>query len=203
MMKLPDALPELQAILGTDEFEANGRMRVVAAHWSADRLDIRLHVADGTGQISGWSLRFRDVLEYNFANVYNCGLNVWRDDHPAIAQYVDTRAFLHFAHAPRDPSHVIGELWSAHVDLVDDWIPFDRYLNREIPLLRLLSGGSGLVATGPAFIVSAYANVLEAEDCQPVVQELPRSRTIDTATLVHFGECYVICASVLTKRIAA
>jgi hypothetical protein len=59
------------------------------------------------------------------------------------------------------------------------------------------------VATGPSFIVSEYAGVLEAEDCQPVVQELPRGRMIDTATLVHFGECYVVCSSVLTKRIAA
>src|SRR3954454_8124571 len=102
-MQVNNALLELQEILATGEFEDNGRMRVVSAHWSADRLDIRLQIDHGTDQNSGWHLRFRDVLEYAFSDVYNCGLNVWHGNHPAIEQYIDARAFLHFAQPPHDP----------------------------------------------------------------------------------------------------
>src|SRR5947209_297645 len=127
MMTTADALPDLLAILATEEFEEHGNMRIAAAHWSADRLDVRMQVDDGRGEHSGWNLRFRGVLEYTLAKADNCGLNVRRSDHPAIDQHTDVRAFLHFGAAPADPFRVVGRLLSAHLELVDDWIPFDRY----------------------------------------------------------------------------
>jgi hypothetical protein len=203
MMERMDPMQQLLAIVKTGEFEDCGRMRVVSAHWSADRLSVRLQVDHGTDESSAWQLRFTRVLEHLFADVYNCGLNIWRREHPAIDQYLQPRAFLHFAAAPIDPHRVAGRLWADHVQVVDDWIPFERYINRELPLPTLLASGSGLVATGPMFIIKAYEAILESENCKPTMKELPRARAIKSATLTQFGESYVIAEDVVARRLAA
>ena len=177
-------------------------MRVVSAHWSADRLTVRLQVDHGTDETSAWQLRFTRVIEHLFADVYDCGLNIWYRDHPAIDQYLQSRAFLHFAAAPTDPDRVVGRLWANHVQLVDDWIPFERYINQELPLPTLLASGSGLVATGPLFIIEAYAEILESEYCEPTIKELPSARAA-SASLTHFGESYVIAEGVTARRLPA
>lgn len=192
---------DLLAIIETGEFHRNGRMRVVSAHWSADRLALRLQVDHGTGQNSAWQLRFTGVLEYVLAEVSNCGLNIWRDDHPAIAQYIDAREFLYFAASPKNPDQVVGKLWSAHRALVDDWIPFDRYVDCEQPLDQRLASGSGVVATGPAFLLSSYAAVLEEAGCEPTRKELRAARPARSAVLAHFGESYVIAEQIATRRL--
>jgi len=199
-----EPLQQLLGILGTLDFEENGRMRVVSVRWSADRLAVRFHVDHGTEETSTWQLRFTGVLEHLFTDVVNeCGLNIWDGDHPAIDQYVQPREFLHFASAPQDPHHVVGELWAAHVKLVDDWIPFERYFNGEVALHQLLASGSGLLAKGPVFLLSAYASILENAGCRPTRQALPPARLVQTATLTHFGESYVVAEKVIVRKLAA
>ena len=198
-----DRLPDLLKILGTVEFEDHGRMRVVDVHWSTDRIEVRLQVDEGTDQASSWQIRFRGVLEQKFTVIDQCGLNVWRGNHPAIDQYQTPREFLHFGAAPLAPHEVIGRLWAAHVALVDDWIPFERYLNCELPLADLLACGSGLLATGPAFLISAYVPILEDAGCMPAVKRLPTRRKPGALALTHFGESYVISEEIIVRRIAA
>jgi hypothetical protein len=201
-MVATDRLPELLKILGTVEFEDHGRMRVVDVHWSIDRVEVRLKVDEGTGHNSSWQIRFRGVLEQKFTVIDHCGLNVWRDNHPAIDQYQEPREFLHFGAAPLAPHEIVGRLWAAHVAVVDDWIPFDRYLNCELPLADLLAYGSGLLATGPAFLISAYAAVLDNAGCMPVVKRLPTRRKDYGLTLTHFGESYVVSKEIIVRKIA-
>jgi hypothetical protein len=197
----PDELDQLLAIIGIGEFEDNGRMRVVSVHWSSDRLTVRLQVDHGTGENSSWQLRFTGVFEYLFADVYHCGLNIWRGAHPAIDQYLQPREFLHFASAPADPHRVVGKLWAAHVAIAEDWIPFDRYLNRALPLLDLLAGGVGLLATAPRFLISAYVDVLEKENCRPTRQALPKRHSVTSVLLAHFGGSTVVAQQVVAKRL--
>jgi hypothetical protein len=168
MSEVPDALPELLAILATPEFEEFGEMHVASAEWSSDSLVIRAEVDHGDESRSSWQLRFRGVIESHLTVLTQCGLNVWRSDHPAIDQYTDAHEHLHFAMAPISVDGVIGQVWQAHVDAVDgDWIPFERYLNATIGLAALLRSGSGLLATGPTFLINAYASVLQEQDCAP------------------------------------
>ena len=196
-------LQQLLGIIWTTEFEENGRMRVVSVQWTADRLTVRFHVDHGTEEASNWQLRFTGVLEYLFTeDVHECGLNIWDRDHPAIDQYVQPREFLHFASAPRDPHRVVGELWAAHVKLADDWIPFDRYFNGEVALHELLASGSGLLATGPEFLISAYASILENEGCRPTRKAISPARLVRSATLAHFGESYVVAEKVIVRKLA-
>jgi hypothetical protein len=197
-----DRLEDLLEIAGTGEFEDCGHMRLTNIHWSADRVDIRLRLDHGTGQASTWQLRFRDVLEQKFTAIDHCGLNVWRENHPAIDQYTQSRQFLHFGAAPAAPDEVVGRLWAAHLAVADDWIPFERYLNRELPLAELLAGGAGLLATGPAFLIEAYAAVVEKAQCMPTVNGLPNRTRLKRAVLTHFGDSYVISEEVNALRIA-
>lgn len=198
-----DSLPELLAIVATSDFKDNGQMRVDTVEWSGSDLTVGLQLDHGTDEKSAWELRFTGVLEHLFADVSNCGLNVWHVDHPVLDQYVQPRESLHFASAPRDAMHVIGELWVAHRELVDDWIPFDRYLNDDLPLERLLASGSGLLATGPTFLIARYADILKAQGCRPRRRPVVTGRVVESATLTHFGESYVVAARVMASRVAA
>jgi len=200
-MQRIDTLNELLALTRTGEFEDNGRIRVVSAHWSADRFAVRLEVDDGNEQHTSWQLRFRRLLEYHLSDVFNCGLNVWRTDHPVLAQYTDSREYLHFSSAARNPNEAVGELWIAHRELVDDWIPFDRFLNETIKLPGLLAGSGGLVATGPSFLISAYANVLDAQGCQTMRQALPSPKKMGEIVMAHFGESYVVAEAIMAVRL--
>ncbi|HKR64455.1 MAG TPA: hypothetical protein VJZ00_12055 [Thermoanaerobaculia bacterium] len=187
-MQLNDTLDQLLSITRTGEFEDNGRMRVVSAQWSADRLAIRLEADHGDGQHSSWQLRFTGVLAYRLEDVFNCGLNVWEANHPVLAQYTDRREFLHFSAPPRNATEAIGELWSAHVAL-----------NREPELTALLMSGSGLFATGPSFLIDAYARVLDAQGCGTMRKELPRSRTINEIVMIHFGKSHAVAERVTCR----
>jgi hypothetical protein len=84
--------------------------------------------------------------------------------------------------------------------VADDWIAFDRYLNR-VPLPDLLAGGSGLLANGPQFLIAAYADVLEKEGCRPTRLVTPRERSITSALMAHFGESLVVAEKLVVKRL--
>ena len=196
------SLDELRAIIESLRFEEFGDMRIVHAHWSAGRLVLRAELDHGDGNRSAWQLRFTDVLEHSITEVANCGLNIWHD-HVVIDQFTRPRLFLHFGAAPADADALIGQLWSAHTALADDWIPFDRYLNQQVPLNGLLKSGSGLLATGPDFLISAYADVLDRNHCLPSRGSLSEGRHLQSATMAHFGESYVVAQSLLVRRLAA
>jgi hypothetical protein len=138
------------------------------------------------------------VLEYKLADVFRCGLNIWHEDHPAIDQFTQQHEYLHFAGAAADPDRLMGELRAAHRKLVDHWIPFGRYCRGA---RSLFTSSSGLAATGPAFIVEEYAEVLAANGCQPIRLVQPVAPRAQHATLAHFGESYVIAEEIGARRL--
>lgn len=195
-------LDRLMELIRTDEFQDVGQMRIGSARWSsAGGLVLRALIEIGDYERSTWHLRFSAVIEQNLTVITHCGLNIWRD-HPAVSQYTDPHHFLHFAAAPGSPAEVVGELLAAHASIVDDWIPFDRYLSREVPLAKLLSSGSGLIATGPDFLVNAYSEVLQRFNCQPVQTALPAGRQPQQAVIAHFGESYVVAENLTVRRLS-
>lgn len=198
------ALEELRAIIyDTDGFDENGRMAVVSVLWSDTGLTVRLHVDHGTGEQSNWQFRFTGVVDYVIEEVYHCGLHVWNGDHPAIDQYTQPHESLHFASAAPDPYRLVGELWSAHVALVGDWIDFTRYLNTTgLPLHELLASRSGLFATGPRFLIDAYEEVLERAGCRPSRKKARRRRALESLTMTHFGGSRVVAEQVTARRLA-
>ena len=188
---LSDQLTELMHVICSDAFGQSDGMRVASVQWTRRGVNVRFVMPDA----SRWELRFIDVLESRFTVVTECGLHVHDDNkHVAVLQYMDRRLQLHFAAKARDPFRVIGKLRAAHIDAVEDWIPFDRYLDTKV-----LTKKSGLLATGPAFLIKAYANVLKAEGCKPSMTEVSAPR-VRGGVMAHFGESYVIAASVSVRR---
>jgi hypothetical protein len=176
-------------------------MRIVDAHWSGRRLILRADIWMGEAHHSAWKLRFSGVVEQSLSVVVECGLNIWRE-HPVLDQHMRRREFLHFGRSPDNLDEVIGQLWRAHVGVVDDWIPFDRYLNHEVPLAELLASGSGLLATGPDFLIAAYEGVMERVGCRPSRLPLPTPPRLTHGLVAHFGESYVVAEQFTAQRIA-
>lgn len=174
------------------------RMRIVSARWSPDGLTLRAEVDQEDERHSSWRLRFADVLDYTLEDVSNCGLNVWHNDHRAIQQYTDPHEELYFAAPPRNADEAVGALWSAHVRLVDDWIPFDRYLRG---FAALLQAGNGLVAKGPSFLIDAYARVLDEQGCVTSRLKSRRQTAVRHAVLAHFGNSYVVAGSIKASHL--
>jgi hypothetical protein len=191
-------LDELLAITTTDEFEHDGRMHLSAASWHGDSLRLTLVVNDGDEHITTWAMTCDGVFEYLLSRAFEAGLNVW-SDHPVISQYVQPWDELYFAASSSEPDAVVGKLWAAHCTEVGDWLPFDRYLNTGMPLAQLLASGSGMVADGPRFLMAAYEAVLNRAGCRPNRRQsrLPQAAK---AQMAHFGESYVVAATISVVR---
>jgi hypothetical protein len=56
---------------------------------------------------------------------------------------------------------VAGALCERHVDLVEDWIPFEKYLNAEVRLAELIAGSFGMLADGVEPLILAYEEVMQ------------------------------------------
>jgi hypothetical protein len=56
---------------------------------------------------------------------------------------------------------VVGALYERHVDLVENWIPFHKYINSEIRLNELIAGSFGMLADGPEPLILAYEEVMQ------------------------------------------
>jgi hypothetical protein len=101
-------------------------------------------------------------------------------EHVVARAYVDTYVQLFFRGKPRSTTELIGLLWTIHREATRGWVEFERYWNRERELDALLAGGFGLLASGPEFLLSAYASALErAGVTASMVGHRPASRWDD------------------------
>ncbi|MFZ2490139.1 MAG: hypothetical protein WA208_01510 [Thermoanaerobaculia bacterium] len=195
-------LHELLEITCTGEFEDNGTLALQSSTWRDDALELGFRVDHGTGVISFWTVQCSGVIEYALRDAhYQIGLNICESDHPVIDQHTESREGVYISKAPKSSDTVVGQLWAAHVRRVDDWISFDRYLNTEVLLQTLLESGNALIASAPAFLASAYLQVLESNRCAPSRVPAGPARA-SSARLVHFGDSYVVAARVTASRSA-
>jgi len=193
---------ELLEITRTGEFEDNGTLALQSSTWTGASMELGFRVDHGTDVTSFWTLHCSDVIEYSLRDAhYQIGLNIHEADHPAIDQYTESREGVYLSKAAAESERVVGQLWAAHLECVDDWIPFDRYLNCELPLRTLLESGNALVASAPSFLASVYFEVLASNRCEPSRVPAGAARAA-SAQLAHFGESYVVAARVAATRTA-
>jgi len=160
-------------------------------------------------KVDGWNVTCRGVYEANITDLDGGGLAVYSSTHPAAQQFVGRRAELRW---PRtcDRAKVLMALYRAHVEAVDDWIPFDRYLlintswnsTSFCPDFAPVSV-SKFVCSGPDFLVRAYAKALEAigERVQLTRRGTPKSKSI-LPKVLHFGGSFVVANSISAERSA-
>lgn len=154
----------IEDLLNSEEIENEGWVRVVGFRWVGTQLTCDLQVHEGLGDeiLSSWQVLCDEVREYQMVDMSGGDLQVDDGGHPVVRQHTDTAVDLAFRGIPGDPIRLIGGLWKAHRETCDGWIPFDRYLNLQLPLEELLRADSGVLAQGPRFLLEAYASELRA-----------------------------------------
>ena len=173
-------------------------MELAAAVWSRRSLTLTFDLKKPAAR---WELRCSGVLESHLGDPHRCGLNVWHEDHAALDQYVEPQVRLRFSRAAEDPEHVIGALWRAHMRVSNDWIDFERYLDRTRPLEELLASSTGgVLAEGPAFLIAAYAKVLAENGCRPRRNVIAKPQA-GRATMIHFGESFVVARRITAREL--
>jgi hypothetical protein len=82
------------------------------------------------------------------------------DDHVLLWAHTKRKLSTYFSGTCTDADAVIGALYQCHHELTDGWIPFHRFLNPNVNIARLLTGGSGIFAEGAEPLMLAYEDVL-------------------------------------------
>ena len=85
----------------------------------------------------------------------------WSDDHVLLWAHTKRKLSLYFSGTGENSDTIIGALYSQHERLTKGWIPFQRFLNPNMDLTKLIKGGSGMLAEGPQPLMLAYEDVLQ------------------------------------------
>ncbi|MGD0860836.1 MAG: hypothetical protein ABR912_16190 [Terracidiphilus sp.] len=168
-----------------------------------------IHKGKWGKRLDGWNFICRGVREANISDLNGGGLAVYTHSHPAALQYIAPRAELFWARTC-DETQVLAALYRAHVEAVDDWIPFDRYLTTNTPWNGASDcpdfspvSGDSFVCKGPDFLVRTYAKALEAIGVRVRMTRRGRSRAKSTLPRVlHFGESYIVADTFAAQRLA-
>lgn len=164
------------------------------ATWpSANRLLLDISVRNGRrGRVLGsWCIEASGVLEYRVSDVNGGGLRIYGRGHPTVKQHHDQIENLAFSGAVANRADLMGQLWAAHYDLVDDWIPVERYLAPPEQLLARLARGEGRLTRGPRFLMRCYERVLRRNGLG-ASRRIVRPASKAAARVLHFGSSFVI-----------
>ncbi|MBI1785908.1 hypothetical protein HYR69_12255 [Candidatus Sumerlaeota bacterium] len=149
---------------------------------------------------SKWNIVCDGVQESRIGECYGDCLYIEEMSHPVVRQHTDARRELYFRGKSDDANRLIGLLCRKHREVAGDWIPFTKYLN-DCPLHHLLASGSGQLASGPAFLVEAYAGVLRDE---AILYNLLPERPSEVAAPLHVlvvGSSFVVAEKFTENRI--
>ena len=120
--------------------------------------------------------------------------------HPAARQYTDSVESLRFEGSAANVDALLGELWTVHQQVVDDWIDPDRYLLSPVIIRRRLSRRRGRLCRGPRFLVRRYAGVLRRAGLRPVQASSARGASKGHAKVLHFGHSFVVARRFRAER---
>jgi hypothetical protein len=146
-------------------------------------------------KFGAWTVLCDGVQEASISDFDGGGLAVYSTTHPAARQYRVRSAELKWSDAEEE-AIVLGVLYQAHTDAVDDWIPFDRCVRSD------QLSESKWSCSGPEFLLRAYAKALRANLIQPRLilrrQLKKRSRPLK---VLHFGASFVVAESFIAERL--
>src|SRR5215813_4249448 len=134
-------------------------VRVDQVRKASAGLDLRLSVHKGKGgrTLDAWVVSCRGVHEASITDFDGGGLAVYGSSHEAARQYMARQAQLRWPRSSNE-TEVLAALYRAHVEAVDDWIPFDRYLlihtPWNTPSFAPISDDQ-FVCAGPDFLIHA------------------------------------------------
>jgi hypothetical protein len=121
------------------------------------------------------------------------GIALYSSTHPAARECFAQQAEVRWR-GVSDETSLLGTLYKAHTEAVDDWIPFDTYSR-----IRTLSEDK-FACRGPDFLMRAYAKALRRISKQPQVILRRGSRKIVRPRVLHFGESHIVANTFIAER---
>jgi len=150
-------------------------------------LCIAVHKTRRGRKVETWRIRCLRVREFKIEDVDGGGFDIYATTHPAARQFVAPQASLRWTGSDDKVIETVGAIYHAHVDTVDDWISFDRYLEA-----RLISGKK--FVRGPAFLLRSYAKALRAIGMKTQLTSRKNKGRVKMARpkVLHFGSSSVV-----------
>ena len=124
------------------------------------------------------------------------GVALYSSTHPAARECVAGQAEVRWSGAT-DEVLLIGTLYKAHTETVDDWIDFDAYSSIQA------IAKDKFACRGPDFLMRAYAKALRSIGKRPQVILRRRSRKAVRLRVLHFGNSYVVANTFLAEKLPA
>lgn len=154
-------------------------------------LSFGIHKGRRGKRVDAWRITCSEVHEANITALDGGGLALYSSTHPAARECVAPRAEVRWS-GTSDEAVLIGTLYKAHTEAVDDWIPFDWYSG-----IQAVSKDK-FVCRGPDFLMRAYAKALGSIGKQPQVI-LRRKRTTVRPRVLHFGDSYIVANTFIAE----
>lgn len=177
-------------------------VRVAQVRYMPNRLELFLTIHEerrGKPMVDAWTILCAGVRETHITDFDGGGLALYRSTYPTARQYTARRAELRWA-SRGATENMLGSLYRAHLDTVDDWVAFDRYAFGS--WTRSALNKENLVLRGPDFLMRAYAKALRAIGESPRLKLQPRGKRRPAALrTLHFGESFVVAAGFTAERI--
>ena len=139
-------------------------------------------------RIGAWKIHQASITAMDFG-----GLALYSSTHPAAREAVARQAEVRWSGA-NDDAVLMGALYKAHTEAVDDWIPFDWYSR-----IRAISGGKFAIR-GPDFLMRAYAKALRSIGKQTQVILRGRNQKTERPRVLHFGDSYIVADTFVAER---
>jgi hypothetical protein len=116
---------------------------------------------EGNAQCYRWQIACTGALDYRIVPGPG-SLEVHGESHPAVRRFLEPGGNLFFTlTAGSDVLPIAEALRRVHAKVAGDLIPFEHYLNSRFTVEELLRKASGSLASGPAFLMDAYASAVE------------------------------------------
>ncbi len=156
-------------------------------------LMLSVWVEDGDQRGSEWEVTVYGVRSSRITDTFG-ELNIYGNEHTLVRLHCDLEQDLFFKGSCESVNRLVGELMREHKNVVGDWVAYERYMNSNMNIWRLLEGGYGFLARGPQFLMQVYANVLVKHGITPSFPPPTKSKWWD-------GEKYIADAGPLSALV--
>jgi hypothetical protein len=163
-------------------------LRVTRFELKESGLDVRL---SGSG-LGAWDIeckgvrRFQVVYEWPWTEFLSVS-----QSHPVLWEDVAPRGVLSFHGPVKNPGELLLRLFNAHGRVTEGCIPVERYFSSSMPLVDLLGGGFGEVATGPVPVLEEYKRELIGYGVKASIMVTQRPSPTELQALL-VGRSYVV-----------
>ena len=155
-------LDELIEIIHSTEFEErDASVDLASVRLEGDVLSLSFNLisfGEDEEQDQAWEVECIGLLAHQLS-LGSCQQFDVYDDHALLWPYIYPQSSVSFYGEAPDPHAVVGALYSRHMELVGQWVPFNRFLNGDP--VAMVKGRYGMFAAGPMPLIEAYAAVLE------------------------------------------